>query len=325
MPSARLTAVVLCLAGAASAAPTWTLEAEPASSGGFIAYGVVIARNDINGATGQIHADSVDSFESPFPLGDDVLDFGGVITINAADAGPDSGVAAEMTMFTTLDGSGGAMVTAQLHSAGVVMRTGASASHVSLDPNNRAVFALRVTDAASDRPVHVTIQWAHDITMESPTSTSTDASLMGNARLGREGDAFLATTISHLSGDEGDLPIANSGEHRITLAPDDLARAILLHCVTQSFVAFDGEPGSAGPLEAGSYSADFTLIASLRQFCPGDTDGDDLVNFGDLNTVVGSFNATGSVGEHAGDINGDGVVDFADLNLTLTNFGQNGC
>lgn len=326
MPSFPIAAsLALCIAGAASAGPTWTLETEPASSGGFIAYGVVIARNDINGVTGQGVADAVDAFSSPFLLGDDVLDFGGAMSVSASDGGAGAGVAGTLDMFTTVDGDSSPLVTARLGAFGGVQRTGALESHVSMDPNSRAVFAVRVNDAAADRPVHIVVSWLYAVVADAPASTTTDASLNANVRMGREGDAFLAQSIAAIFADEADLPLAQAGEHRLTLAPDDLSRAVLLHARSQSLAAFDGVPGVPGPLDAGAFDAEFTVSISLRQFCPGDTDGDDLVNFADLNTVVGSFNAVGPVGAHAGDINGDGVVDFADLNMTLTNFGQTGC
>ncbi len=53
--------------------------------------------------------------------------------------------------------------------------------------------------------------------------------------------------------------------------------------------------------------------------CPGDIDDDDLVNFADLNTVLGSFGESGL--NLDADVNLNGTVDFADLNLVLTNFG----
>lgn len=53
--------------------------------------------------------------------------------------------------------------------------------------------------------------------------------------------------------------------------------------------------------------------------CPGDTNGDRIVNFADLNTILSQFGQTG-VGL-TGDVNDDGVVNFADLNIVLSNFG----
>lgn len=62
------------------------------------------------------------------------------------------------------------------------------------------------------------------------------------------------------------------------------------------------------------------FLAQLPHPCPGDTNGDDQIDFADLNTMLSQFGQTG-VGL-PGDANGDGVVDFADLNQILTVFGQ---
>ncbi len=53
--------------------------------------------------------------------------------------------------------------------------------------------------------------------------------------------------------------------------------------------------------------------------CPGDANGDRVVNFGDLNIVLSNFGQVG-VGL-PGDVTGDGQVNFADLNLVLSFFG----
>ncbi len=52
--------------------------------------------------------------------------------------------------------------------------------------------------------------------------------------------------------------------------------------------------------------------------CQGDTNGDNMVNFADLNNVLSTYNQTGS--GLAGDVDGDGDVDFSDLNLVLSNY-----
>lgn len=52
--------------------------------------------------------------------------------------------------------------------------------------------------------------------------------------------------------------------------------------------------------------------------CPGDTNGDRVVDFADLNAVVGQFNAAG-VGLFA-DLDDSDTVDFADLNLVLSSY-----
>ncbi len=61
------------------------------------------------------------------------------------------------------------------------------------------------------------------------------------------------------------------------------------------------------------------FIAQLPHPCPGDTTGDDVVDFIDLNIILSQF---GMVGPGlSGDLNGDGTVDFLDLNSVLSFFG----
>jgi hypothetical protein len=84
------------------------------------------------------------------------------------------------------------------------------------------------------------------------------------------------------------------------------------------FVATDG--GTASLLEAG---VDAFLIQAFSctdvVVCNGDTNGDNVVNFTDLNTVLAAFGQTGM--DLAGDVNNDGVINFTDLNEVLANFG----
>ena len=58
------------------------------------------------------------------------------------------------------------------------------------------------------------------------------------------------------------------------------------------------------------------------QECPcfGDLDGDQVVGFGDLNLLLGSYGQTGA--GLIGDLDEDGDVDFADLNLLLGLYGE---
>ncbi len=59
---------------------------------------------------------------------------------------------------------------------------------------------------------------------------------------------------------------------------------------------------------------------SILPSCPGDANADGIVDFLDLNLVLGAYGS--SVAPFApGDLNGDGQVDFTDLNLVLANFG----
>lgn len=60
------------------------------------------------------------------------------------------------------------------------------------------------------------------------------------------------------------------------------------------------------------------VITPGPHFCPGDADGDNLVNFNDLNHILSNFGSSGVA--LPGDVNADGTVNFADLNLTLSNY-----
>jgi hypothetical protein len=53
--------------------------------------------------------------------------------------------------------------------------------------------------------------------------------------------------------------------------------------------------------------------------CPGDLNGDGIVDLSDLATLLAHFGAPGGAAD--GDINGDGLVDLSDLALLLANFG----
>lgn len=54
--------------------------------------------------------------------------------------------------------------------------------------------------------------------------------------------------------------------------------------------------------------------------CPGDTNGDDIVDFNDLNTLLSEFNQV--LTDPQADFDGDGDVDFADLNTLLGAYNQ---
>jgi hypothetical protein len=60
-------------------------------------------------------------------------------------------------------------------------------------------------------------------------------------------------------------------------------------------------------------------LAALPE-CDGDTNGDGVVNFSDLNAVLSAFGLTKP--SLPGDLNHDGVVDFLDLNTVLSSFGR---
>lgn len=64
------------------------------------------------------------------------------------------------------------------------------------------------------------------------------------------------------------------------------------------------------------------LRSNLANFLAGDTNGDGVVSFADLNTVLAQFGQSGAL---TGDVNGDGIVNFGDLNSVLAAFGAHAC
>lgn len=93
------------------------------------------------------------------------------------------------------------------------------------------------------------------------------------------------------------IPFDVAGEQRLT---DDPATP-------------DTGAGTAPIVDIGAHEA-----GAGESPCVGDIDGDGLINFADLNTLLGVFN---EVGEGLpGDFDGDDDVDFADLNALLGEF-----
>ncbi len=66
--------------------------------------------------------------------------------------------------------------------------------------------------------------------------------------------------------------------------------------------------------------------AVINRVCPGDANGDNQINFSDLNVVLGQFGVVSAPGSplQPGDVNGDDSVNFLDLNIVLGAFGT-GC
>src|SRR5690606_24360972 len=116
--------------------------------------------------------------------------------------------------------------------------------------------------------------------------------------------------------------------------------------VSWSTDTFDSNPNANALRWGTTYSYWFTsdaapetATASLTLFKPGspsevsfevvapagactlgaDTNGDNIVNFADLNTVLGAFGQTGA--GNPADVTGDEVVNFADMNAVLAEFG----
>ena len=83
------------------------------------------------------------------------------------------------------------------------------------------------------------------------------------------------------------------------------------------WLVFDNDANAVDFAEAVAWAQNNLGIDPVA--CPGDTNGDNIVNFTDLNTVLAAFGESGD--GLAGDVNGDGVVNFTDLNEVLANFG----
>lgn len=86
---------------------------------------------------------------------------------------------------------------------------------------------------------------------------------------------------------------------------------------TTTRVIWEDARDGSGDIYAQSINNDGTLGANDP--CPGDTNGDNLVNFTDLNTVLSEFGLSGP--GLSGDLNDDGTVNFVDLNGVLSAFG----
>ena len=85
----------------------------------------------------------------------------------------------------------------------------------------------------------------------------------------------------------------------------------------------DGVIWGAGSTQPGPAAETFvTRFGACDGGCEGDVNGDDSVDFADLNLLLGQYNQQAEPGTLAGDLNGDGIVDFADLNVVLGRYGQ---
>ncbi len=89
----------------------------------------------------------------------------------------------------------------------------------------------------------------------------------------------------------------------------------------------DGKPNILNDLGQALLRLIFTdntvaiVLFQLPHSCPGDANGDGVIDFIDLNAVLSAFGTTGPPG-YSGDFNNDGSVDFLDLNAVLSFFGS---
>lgn len=117
-------------------------------------------------------------------------------------------------------------------------------------------------------------------------------------------------------------------------------------CAAQAQLAIDwhsidggGGFSGAGSLELGGTigqsddgamaGGSFELVGgfwsvTLPVFCPGDVDGDGMVNITDLGILLSHFGVTSGAARSDGDLSGDGAVNITDLGELLAAFGA-GC
>ncbi|MGD9692803.1 MAG: hypothetical protein AB7G17_05610 [Phycisphaerales bacterium] len=128
-----------------------------------------------------------------------------------------------------------------------------------------------------------------------------------NCRLQNGSLAIDAGSVNELPADIADV---NQNGNTSENYPHDLDKQLRR---VESITSTNIGTGPAPHVDRGAYE----FVPS----CPGDTNGDAVVNFIDLNAVLSTFGQTGF--GLIGDVNNDQIVNFLDLNIVLSNFGVN--
>ncbi len=128
-----------------------------------------------------------------------------------------------------------------------------------------------------------------------------------NCRLQPGSPAIDSASVNDIPADLGDV---NTNGNITEPFPFDLDKKLRR---VESAAAPNTGTGPAPFVDRGPYE--------FVPACPGDTNGDAMVNFADLNAVLSNFGQTGF--GLLGDLNGDQIVNFIDLNIVLSNFGIN--
>lgn len=79
-----------------------------------------------------------------------------------------------------------------------------------------------------------------------------------------------------------------------------------------------GNPGNGEWVHRSSDTANVAPVVR----CAGDADGDLMVNFGDVTSVLAAFGGAPGGADAPGDASGDGMINFADITSVLANFGD---
>ncbi|MCA9293498.1 MAG: S8 family serine peptidase [Phycisphaerales bacterium] len=120
------------------------------------------------------------------------------------------------------------------------------------------------------------------------------------------------TTVETVSGDQGGGWVQHEFRVADFVAPTDQ--------VQMRFTASDLINGSIVEAAIDDLQVVEQNCTSVGPTCPGDANGDLLVDLTDLNLVLFNFGSAVPADTN-GDVNGDGFVDLDDLNLVLFNFG----
>ncbi len=110
------------------------------------------------------------------------------------------------------------------------------------------------------------------------------------------------------------------------LTPADESGGLLPHTIYASFMDGSFVELLDYPLQDNidaitAWLAPLTIVPPMAPPCPGDANGDGLVNGADLSVLLSQFGQNVPPGTGA-DFNGDGVVNGADLSVLLSNFGN---
>jgi hypothetical protein len=184
-----------------------------------------------------------------------------------------------------------------------------SASTTVLDPGNPAASSLRSS---------VVNTYIAEFALSESTEIELTISFTGTTQSGGAADA-VGYRIRALDAN-GNPQISSLFELAFVAGSGSTSTGVYS---TQLFL----DPGFGYQIEAfgrataeGTSGVSSELSFSMMVVCAGDTNGDNIVNFTDLNTVLAQFGQSGM--GLAGDVTGDALVNFADLNKVLANFGN---
>lgn len=167
--------------------------------------------------------------------------------------------------------------------------------------------SITALDLDGDVDLDIAIVAVPDSGAPAPTVRILRNAINGGSQLAFESPTNFSSGITPLFVDRGDVD-GNSTLDLITIQGEPIAAALRDLAASRRAVTL------------GHGDTDPTLAAVLG-FMPGDTNGDHLVNFLDLNIVLGDFGGPPSLGVSS-DLDLDGLVDFVDLNVVLSFYGR---